>query len=84
MSEQKENLNRAKRRIAPAVVTFFQRRLVGARQFHTDELRDFVESEVGHVAPNSPYRIMYDLARDGVISYRVVSRSRSLYEAVSA
>lgn len=66
------------KRIAASVLSFCN----SHRTFHADELRDVVESEVGPVAPNSPYRIMYELRRQGKLNYRVLSRTESLYEII--
>lgn len=80
--EQSENIARVRSRIAGLVVAFWRERLAGKRQFHMDELREYVGAAVGKIAPDSPGRIMRDLCQDGVINYRVVMRSESLYEAM--
>ena len=52
-------------------------------EFHMEELRRWVEERVGgKIAPDSPGRVLRELRRKGFINYRVVNRSRSLYQLV--
>jgi hypothetical protein len=74
------DLNRVQNSIGDVVLNFVRNN----RCFNAEALRNDVEAEVGHVAPNSPYRIMYELKRQGKINYRVLSRSRSEYEILEA
>ncbi len=73
-------LQRVKNNIGDVVLNFVRYN----RHFNAEELRNAVEASVGKVAPNSPYRIMYELKRQGKINYRVVSRSKSEYEILAA
>lgn len=79
MNEQQQNLSRVSNQIASIITTFLEARL--NQEFYCDELRRFVSERVT-VAPGSPDRVLRDLRKRGVISYEVVSRSRSLYRAL--
>jgi hypothetical protein len=70
-------------RISDSVKTFVSRVLsTESKTFYADELRNFVTQYSGPVAPSSPTRILQDLRKNGRLNYRVVSRKRSLYEAL--
>lgn len=62
--------------IAPLVLEFANAR--AGQEFHVEDLRRHVLQHVV-VAPNSPYRIMYELQREKKLSYTVVNRRQSLY-----
>lgn len=84
MSEQDDNLDRVSARIGGAIVKFYeQRKDSGRPEFHAGDLRAFVISCVGHaLAPASPDRILRDLRKRGILDYKVMSRSQSLYEFI--
>lgn len=86
MTEQQTQLNRVETNIGKTIKAFFTGRLSGPmRQFRGDELRQFVNDNTNKtVAPASADRVMRSLRRQGVINYRLVSRSQSLYEALPA
>jgi len=67
-------------RISEAISEFMTERR--GRQFHAEELRQHVRSRCGEVAPGSPDRILRDLRQSGRISYKCISKSASLYEAL--
>lgn len=80
MGEHNDNLDRVSARIGATIREFYRLKIeAGEVEFHVEELRRYVRQEVGMVAPNSPYRIMWQLREDGRINYSVVSRSASLY-----
>lgn len=94
---QADEIKRVRERIAAHVVTFWKHQLFvrgmdGVRpyangllpgQFFIEELRkQIVDRKDIKAAPASPDRILRDLRQRKVINYRVVSRSRSLYEAL--
>lgn len=83
-AEQQENLDRVRSRIRAAIENFFVHCIeTGQRIFHADDLRRAVAHEIGgFVAPGSPDRVMRDLRQKGIIGYRVLSRSESLYEVL--
>ncbi len=69
---------RVRSRIGSLVMRFCQRQL---GPFHMEQLLGYVESHVdGRVAPDSPGRILRLLQEKGELGYRVVDRTRSLYE----
>lgn len=71
--------------IREAVLTFLRNRLKHqSPRFHAQELRDYVASWGIDVAPASTDRILRLVRREGRADYKVVSRSQSLYEALSA
>jgi uncharacterized protein YbaR (Trm112 family) len=76
--EQQENIERVSARIGHVVIEFCRNN----QRFHADELRRAVIRETGIAAPASADRILRDLRQKGHISYRVVSRSESLYEVL--
>lgn len=79
ISEQDENLSRVHSKIAAVIIDFCTYR--ASLQFHMAELVAYVQSR-SDASPDSPSRILRELRRQGVIDYRVISRSRSLYELV--
>ena len=80
MSEQEENLERVTARIGSAIQRFFLIKGEGGnREFFVEDLRRYVISEVGIIAPASPDRIMRNLRQKGIINYTVLSRSESYY-----
>jgi hypothetical protein len=79
-SEQQQHLERVSSRIGRAIIGFCR----AHRRFHADELRKAVVDETGIAAPASADRILRNLRQRGVIGYKVVSRSESLYEVTKA
>ena len=81
---QPEHLERVTSRIGKTILAWF--RLIRSSRvgctFHMDEMVGYVQSEIGHVAPNSPARVMQDMRKKGQLNYRVVSRKESLYEVL--
>ena len=75
---QAAELARVSVRISAAIVRFMRT----AGQFHADDLRAYVESEVGACAPGSADRIMRDLRQKQVINYVLLSRRGSLYKSL--
>ena len=56
-----------------------------ADTFHMEGLRQFVEIRMrgaGHIAPDSPGRILRQLRQQGQINYKVISRRKSIYQVV--
>lgn len=51
--------------------------------FHAQDLRNYVSSWDVRIAPGSADRILRKVRREGAASYKLVSRSRSLYRAES-
>lgn len=79
--EQKENIERVSSRIGVAITEFWSERI--GKQFHVEDLRKFVSAKVGEkVAPASPDRILRQLKQSGKVNYKIVSRRKSLYEAL--
>lgn len=75
-----EHLGRVSVRIANAIVAFCVEQL--GRQFHADDLRQYVRAAVGEIAPGSADRVLRDLRQHGALNYEVVSRSKSLYRVL--
>ena len=73
---QERELSRVSDRIAAHVLAFCRSR----ETFHMQELVAYVAARVPEIAPDSPSRILRDLKRNGLVNYRVVSRSQSLYQ----
>ena len=64
-------------RIGKLIVIFCQRQ---PGPFHMDELRRFVEHELGgKIAPDSPGRILRQLRQQRRLNYTVICRRKSLY-----
>ena len=80
MSGNQEYLDLVSERIGAAVIKFCE--IVCGKTFFADDLRKYVRSVVGEVAPGSPDRILRDLRQKGKLGYRVVSRRESIYEAL--
>lgn len=82
MPNQYEQIDRVRNKLEPAIISF--RELHGIfREFHAQDLRDFVSSYTGrHNAPASAQRIMQLLRKAGELDYEVVSRAQSLYQFV--
>ena len=68
-------LDRVSSRIGAAILSFCR----SHRTFHADDLRVYVAMETGTAAPASADRILRDLRKRGLVSYRVLSRQSSLY-----
>jgi len=80
MGEQDENLDRVTARIGVAIVAFFRARTeMDQRDFHVEDLRIYVRSQIGMIAPASSDRVMRSLRQEGFINYSVISRANSLY-----
>ena len=80
--QQELNLSRVKAAIGARIVRFIAERLAfGPSQFHAQDLRDYV-SAVHPTAPASADRILRALRQEGRVNYAVVSRSKSLYQAL--
>lgn len=81
METHEENLERVEVRIGPAILHFFRDRLkCPNRQYHADELRNWVTRATGINAPASSDRVMRDLRKKKQLGYKLVSRRQSLYE----
>ena len=81
-SGHRKNLERVRGAIADAVVAFCRSRYATGREFHAQELRDYV-ARVNPTAPASADRILRDLRQRGLVRYVLVSRSKSLYRVES-
>lgn len=71
-----ENLARVSRSIGAVVLEFCAARI--GCEFHMGELLSFVRLHC-EIAPDSPSRILRTLRQEGLLSYSVVSRAKSLY-----
>lgn len=71
------NLERVHGDIGPAIAQFFQGRV--GHEFHGEDLLRYVRALVGHIAPESPARVMRIMRSRGEINYSLVSRRDSLY-----
>lgn len=78
VGSNRAHLDSVSARIGTAIVAFCDARR--GQSFYMEQLRRHVEEVVGHVAPGSPDRVLRDLRQRGIVSYRVLDRSRSLYE----
>ena len=78
MSDSPEDRERVFDRIAPLILDFAH--VVGARTFHAEELRLYVNSRTTNIAPGSPDRILRLMRQAGQLDYEVISRSESLYQ----
>ena len=78
MQTHVENMQRVRSQIERHILTFFSIRTVGA-QFHAIDLWNYVNA-IYTCAPDSPRRIMSEMANDGLLGYAVVNRRQSLYE----
>lgn len=74
---QYEELERVSSRIASALIHFCRKHV--GRTFHADELRRYVTTQIGDVAPASADRVLRDLRQRGIVDYDVISRRESLY-----
>ena len=83
MTTDHQERARVRSRIGSLILEFC-RRQVGI--FHMEDLRKFVECEanrepfLGHIAPDSPGRILRQLRQEGYMGYVVISRAESLYK----
>jgi hypothetical protein len=76
------NLKRVRETIANAVYEFWrERHQRDDCEFYIKELAEYVA--IRHVvAPNSAYRVMYEMRKLGRINYEMVSRRQSRYRAL--
>lgn len=77
MTTHAENHDRVKQAIRQPIIAFCNAH--AGRRFHMDDLTRYVRSHVP-TAPDSAGRILRALRQEGVIDYRLVSRSASEYE----
>jgi hypothetical protein len=85
MSEQGDNLDRVTARIGVAIVTYFKlKELACQSDYHVEDLRVYVRQRVGMIAPGSADRVMRALRQDGIINYKCLRRSESLYRILPA
>ena len=78
MGEQKENLTRVSRKIAGVITAFYD--IDRSRQFHMQDLQQYVKMKIPDTSPDSPSRILRDLRKKGVLDYKVIKRKDSLYQ----
>ena len=78
MTEQQENLERVRSKIAGAILSFRR----GREMFYIQELHDYV-AERYPVAPASADRVLRALRRDGYLNYQVINRANSYYRFIS-
>jgi hypothetical protein len=76
---QSQNLDRVSSRIESAVLDFMAAH--DGCQFYGKQLYDHVSDVVGHVAPDSPRRILSLLQSQGKAHYKVINRAKSLFFA---
>jgi hypothetical protein len=77
LDQQQENIGRVAERIGGAVLAFSAEVL--GKDFFADDLRRYVRTHVGVVAPGSPDRILRQLRQKRRLGYKVISRSESIY-----
>lgn len=80
-NEQQENITRVSEVVGPLVLEFYRLTLGTGHPWHMEELTAYV-SERTSIAPDSAGRILRALRQRGMLSYRVLSRSESLYESL--
>jgi hypothetical protein len=78
VANQEAELGRVTSAIGKAILEFARCN----RTFHAEDLRRAVSS-VSVTAPASADRVLRDLRQRGLVSYRVVNRTESLYEVES-
>ena len=76
-AQQEIELGRVSDRISSALMGFARARV--GKTFRADDLRKFVALSCGAAAPGSADRILRLLRARGLIEYRCLSRSESLY-----
>jgi hypothetical protein len=77
VSEQREQLQRVRGRIAGAILAYLRAVGRGGR-FHAADLHEWVRERAG-AAPASADRILRDLRQRGGVGYAVIDRAASLY-----
>jgi hypothetical protein len=79
--EQREELDRVATRLNGAILAFCAERI--GRQFHADDLRRHVRTQLGEmIAPDSASRILRLLRQKKRVNYVVVNRRASLYQVL--
>jgi len=73
-----EQFVRVSKILGPVILRFHAER--GMARFTSDELLEYCRQAVIKVAPESPGRIMRDLKEHKKLNYRVIDRSKGLYE----
>ena len=80
--EQETQIRRVAGGLRRAIEDFVRQRAASPEpQFTAEELRDYVAMHA-RAAPGSADRILRLLRLEGHLNYRVIDRSRSLYEAL--
>lgn len=71
-------LTRVRSNIGDVVLKFAEEHY--GREFHDADLVAYVSSRGVKASPSSPTRILRQLKKEGLISYTLVSRAKSLYK----
>jgi len=77
---QAEELERVHEKMAPIIIDWYNAKGVGY-EFNLHELTLFVMQQMV-CSPTSPYRVMADLRKRGLVNYVVLSRKASLYRTM--
>jgi hypothetical protein len=73
-----EERGRVYSRIAPLIMAFYQNN--AGKEFHAEDLRQYVLRAAPGIAPGSPDRILRELRLEGKINYVVLNRRESRYQ----
>jgi hypothetical protein len=78
--EQAEQLDRVEGNLTQLIVDWYNNHETG-HEFHLGEFtRDILNIRL--CSPTSPFRIMADLRRKGIVNYKVINRAKSLYRTM--
>ena len=78
-AEQRDNLDRVAGKLSGPILAFCRQR----REFHMQDLRDYLSEHCCNFAPDSPSRILRQLRLQGAVKYEITNRRQSAYRVTA-
>ena len=78
-AEQRQNLARVNGKLSGRILAFCRLR----REFHMEDLRDYLREHACDFAPDSPSRILRQLRLEGAVDYTITNRRQSAYRVTA-
>jgi len=76
---QRDNLDRVTSKLSGPILAFCRQR----REFHMQDLRDYLTEHCCNFAPDSPSRILRQLRLQGAVKYEITNRRQSAYRVTA-
>lgn len=78
-AEQHDNLDRVTSKLSLPILAFCRER----RDFHMEDLREYLRDRSCDFAPDSPSRILRQLRLLGAVDYEITNRRQSAYRVTA-